>query len=175
MQEISEPELVRRARAGDKTAYEDLMRPLIGLAARLAFAMLHDRAEAEDVVQEAALNAWRRLGNLRPGSAFRPWFLAIVANQSRKARSRRWWSVLKQADLQGTAMRNPDPGLATDVRRALLVLSPDQRIALIMHFYLDLPLNEVAEALGLKESGVKSRINRALKRLRPLLAEAVTP
>jgi RNA polymerase sigma-70 factor (ECF subfamily) len=72
-------------------------------------------------------------------------------------------------------MRNPDPGLATDVRRALLVLSPDQRIALIMHFYLDLPLNEVAEALGLKESGVKSRINRALKRLRPLLAEAVTP
>jgi RNA polymerase sigma-70 factor (ECF subfamily) len=137
--------------------------------------MLHDRAEAEDVVQEAGLKAWRRLGNLRPGSAFRPWFLAIVANQSRKARSRRWWTVLKQADLQGTPTRSPDPGLAADVKRALLVLSPDQRTALIMHFYLDLPLSEVAQALGLKESGVKSRINRALKRLRPLLAEAATP
>ncbi len=72
-------------------------------------------------------------------------------------------------------MRNPDLGLAADVRRALLILSPDQRIALIMHFYLDLPLSEVAQALGLRESGVKSRINRALRRLRPLLAEAVTP
>src|SRR2546428_4581430 len=75
--------------------FEAALRPLIQPAFRLAFGMLHDRQEAEDAVQEASFKAWNRRGNLRPGSAMRPWYLAIVANQRRSVRRGRWWSVAK--------------------------------------------------------------------------------
>lgn len=164
-----DPDLISRARAGDKTAFEDLLRPVIGSAARLAYGMLQNRAEAEDVVQEAAVKAWRRLGNLHAGSDFGPWFLGIVANQSRTVRRTPWWGVL---ELQN-APASGRPGLddtavqGADLRRALSALPPDQRAAVLLHFYLDLPLDAVAETLGISVAGVKSRINRALKRMRP--------
>jgi RNA polymerase sigma-70 factor, ECF subfamily len=63
-----EPDLISRALAGDKVAFEALLGPLVIPAARLAFAMLQDRTEAEDVVEEAAVKAWRRLGTFRPGA-----------------------------------------------------------------------------------------------------------
>lgn len=151
-----------------KGEFEELLRPHLGVAARLAFGLLQDREEAEDAVQEAALKAWRRFETFR-GGPFRPWFLGIVANQCRTVRRGRWWNVIRLA--QPEAVR-PGPDLLTgaDLRRALLQLRPGQREALLMHFYLDLPLDEIATALGLTPAGVKSRINRGLRRLRPLLA-----
>src|SRR5438874_2468587 len=59
-----------------------------------------------------------------------------------------------------------------DLRRAVASLPHDQRVAVILHFHLDLPLSEVAVALGISQAGVKSRINRALKRLRPAMGAA---
>ena len=148
-----------------KGEFEELLRPHLGVAARLAFGLLQDREEAEDAVQEAALKAWRRFETFR-GGPFRPWFLGIVANQCRTVRRGRWLRLA-----QPEAVR-PGPDLLTgaDLRRALLQLRPGQREALLMHFYLDLPLDEIATALGLTPAGVKSRINRGLRRLRPLLA-----
>jgi RNA polymerase sigma-70 factor, ECF subfamily len=171
MEAPSDPDLAARVRAGDKSAFEDLLRPVIGSAARLAYAMLQDRAEAEDVVQEAAVKAWRKLGNLRAGADFKPWFLGIVANQCRTVRRGSWWSVRRVADApQGSRPGPEDVAIrATDLRRALIALPPDHRAAVLMHFYLDLPLEDVARALGISVSGVKSRINRSLKRLRPSL------
>src|ERR1700681_2933632 len=92
--------LVARAKAGDRAAFDELVGPLIDQAFRLAFGMLHDREGAEDAVQEAAVRSWKKLGNLRPGTEMRPWFLAIVANQCRTAARGRWWSVIR---LEGTA------------------------------------------------------------------------
>jgi RNA polymerase sigma factor (sigma-70 family) len=171
MEPPGDPELISRARVGEKAAFEDLLRPLIGPAARLAYAMLQDRAEAEDVVQESAIRAWRKLANLRPGAEFKPWFLGIVANQCRTVRRGSWWSVVRSEH----AARDDRLGLedaavrTMDLRRALIALPPDHRAALLLHFYLDLPLEAVAVALGLSVPGVKSRINRGLKRLRPSL------
>lgn len=164
-------DLIARARGGDKTAFEDLLRPVIDSAARLAYGMLQDRAGAEDVVQEAAIKAWRRLGNVREGSDFRPWFLGIVANQCRSARRGPWWSVLRRDDLMATGRSTPEDAAVrgADIRRALLRLPPDQRAAILLHFYLDLPLDLVATTLGISVAGVKSRINRGLKRMRPAL------
>lgn len=152
----------------NKAEFEELLRPHLAVAARLAFGLLQDRAEAEDAVQEAALKAWRRFETFR-GGPFRPWFLGIVANQCRTVRRGRWWHVIRLAQPEAT---RPGPDLMTraDLRRALLELRPRQREALLMHFYLDLPLGEIATALGLTTAGVKSRINRGLRRLRPLLA-----
>ena len=165
-----EPDLISRATAGDKVAFEALLGPIVAPAARLAYAMLQDRAEAEDVVQEAAVKAWRKLGSFRPGADFKPWFLAIVANQCRMVRRTSWWSVLRlertPADRSGSETNYV---LSMDLRRALLALPSGQRAAIALHFYLDLPLDEVAEVLGVSVAGVKSRINRALKRMRPAL------
>jgi len=69
----SEQDLIEKAKAGDNVAYEDLLRPNLKPAARLARALLGDSNEAEDAVQEAAVKCWRRLGNLRPGAEFQPW------------------------------------------------------------------------------------------------------
>jgi RNA polymerase sigma-70 factor (ECF subfamily) len=170
-----EHNLISRARAGDKIAFESLLRPLVGPAARLAYAMLQDRTEAEDIVQEAAVKAWRRLGNVRPGAEFKPWFLAIVANQCRTVRRASWWSELRLEHNAAAHGRSPETVAVhnTDLRRALMALPPDQRAAITLHFYLDLPLDEVGEVLGISVAGVKSRINRALKRMRPALHEVL--
>src|ERR1041385_7412921 len=92
--------LVEAARAGDRRAFELLLVPLLQPAYRVAFNMLGDRDEADDAVQQAALNAWRGVRRLRPGpSALRPWFLAILVNECRGTRRGRWWRVLRLPDL----------------------------------------------------------------------------
>ena len=79
-----------RAKSGDEGAFELLLEMTVRSATRLAFALVHDRSEAEDVFQEAAIRAWRKLPNLRAGSAFTPWFLGIIANQSKEVRRGKW-------------------------------------------------------------------------------------
>jgi RNA polymerase sigma-70 factor (ECF subfamily) len=170
-------DLVSRARAGDRTAFDALLGPLLDPAFRLAFGMLQDRGAAEDVVQESALRVWRRLGNLRPGADVRPWFLAIVANQCRSAVRGRWWSVLKLEGIDGATHGFEDAIVrGADLRRAIRGLNHDQQLALVLHFYLDLPLEEVAAITRSPLGTVKSRIHRAVTQIRPQLeAQEVFP
>jgi RNA polymerase sigma-70 factor (ECF subfamily) len=119
---------------------------------------------AEDVVQAASIKAWRKIGQLRgDASSLRPWFLAIVANECRMVRRTRWWSVLKLDEV-------PSPGddqeSYTDLHRAVLKLSANDRLPLVLHFYFDLPLDEVARILRVSPAAAKSRIYRAARRLR---------
>jgi RNA polymerase sigma-70 factor, ECF subfamily len=170
MEDRAEQTLVARAKAGDRVAFERLLEPTIRSATRLAFAMLHDRSEAEDAFQEAALRAWRRLQNLRDGSRFQPWFIGIVANQCREVRRGKWWHLVRLADANPTARIDDSAWFeGEDLRRAMMQLPHDQRAAILLHFHLDMPLSDVATALGISQSGVKTRINRALKRLRPAM------
>jgi RNA polymerase sigma-70 factor (ECF subfamily) len=171
MMDRAEQALVARAKAGDRVAFERLLEPTIRSATRLAFAMLHDRSEAEDAFQEAALRAWRHLQNLRDKSSFQPWFIGIVANQCREIRRGKWWHLVRLPDAK--AMQPGDDAAwleGEDLRRAVMHLPHDQRAAILLHFHLDMPLSEVAIALGISVPGVKTRINRALKRLRPAMA-----
>lgn len=159
---------MQRATQGDADAFAMVLDPLLNPAYRLAAVMLSDRMAAEDAVQEAAVKAWRNLGQLRGDeSSLRAWFLSIVANECRMTRRRRWWSVVKLADVE------PDRGRAglsqeatTDLRRAIARLSPDERLPLVLYFYLDLPLDEVARTLRVSPAAAKSRIYRAAQRLR---------
>jgi RNA polymerase sigma-70 factor, ECF subfamily len=161
--------LVRRAKAGDRYAFDELVGPLVNHAFRLAYGMLHDREAAEDAVQEAALRAWRKLGNLRPGTPMRPWFLAIVANQCRTTARGRWRSVIRLAapstpgmpDFQDEFVRG------AELRAALRKLSQDHREALVLRFYLDLSVEEVAAITGVAVGTVKSRLNRGMAAMRP--------
>jgi len=170
MEDRAEQALIALAKAGDRPAYERLLEPAVGPATRLAYAMLHDRSEAEDAFQESAFRAWQRLRNLREGSKFQPWFMGVVANQCREARRGRWWQVVRLPDPE--AIRRLDEATwleGEDLRRAVIRLPYDQRAAILLHFHLDMPLDDVATALGISVGGVKKRINRALRRLRPAI------
>src|SRR6267143_5917316 len=95
------PGALARASEGDVASFSALIEPLLDPAYRLAAVMLSDRAAAEDAVQEASVKAWRNLRKFRGDEgALRPWFLAIVANECRQTRRRRWWSVTKVAEVE---------------------------------------------------------------------------
>lgn len=158
---------MQRATQGDADSFAALLDPLLQPAYRLAAVMLSDRMAAEDAVQEAAVKAWRSLGQLRgEESSLRPWFLSIVANECRMTRRRRWWAVVKLAEVESDRRDALSQEETTDLRRAVSRLSPDERLPLVLYFYLDLPLDEVARTLRVSPAAAKSRIYRAAKRLR---------
>src|SRR6266851_6744654 len=150
--------------------FEALIGPLVEPGLRLAYSMLGDRAEAEDATQESITKAWRRLRTLRDRDQARPWFLAIVANQCRNLRRARWFRTVRlPAFFQPSAA--PTELDRIDIERALAGLSMSDRQILFMHYYLDLPTEEIAVALGISRAAAKGRIYRACKRLRPGLLE----
>jgi RNA polymerase sigma-70 factor, ECF subfamily len=164
----ADADLVRLARAGDGAAFADLIRPEYRTALRLAGGLLQDADEAEDAVQEAAFTAWRRLGNLREGSTLRPWFLGIVANQCRSVRRDKWRSVTKGAPPEGEAPMS-DAAVSIDLRRALLRIGHDERLVLVLRYYLDLPFDEIASTLGISPKAARTRVERAVHRLKPIM------
>jgi RNA polymerase sigma-70 factor (ECF subfamily) len=157
-------DLLASARSGDASAFALLLDPLWESAHRLAFSMLSEREAAEDAVQEAALKAWRGVRKLRPNTtSVRPWFFTIVANQCRSTRRNRWSSVLRFANLaQVGRASHADLDRSLDLARALHGLPADVRLVLALRYYLDLPIQEVAEILGISIAATKSRIRRAL-------------
>src|SRR5207245_10530152 len=153
------PQLMLSAAAGDANSFASLIDPLLDPAYRLAAVMLADRGAAEDAVQEASIKAWRKLRQLRGEvGSLRAWFLSIVANECRMARRQRWWSVVRLPDIRtATEARAMSDEPATDLKAAMLRLSPDERLPRLLHFYLDLPLEEFARTLGVTTAAAKSR------------------
>lgn len=161
--------LVERARRGQRDAFEILLEPLIEPGYRLAFSLLRQREAAEDAVQDATLKAWRRIGQLRPGTqTLRPWFLKIIANVCRDQQRVRWWSVILLSHLpsfrEGTGEERWDSAL--DLHRSLATLSHQDRLVLYLVYWLDLPVEEAAAVLGVSHSAAKGRLHRAVVRLR---------
>lgn len=169
---LADGDLIAEAKGGDRAAFEIVVGPVLLDAFRLAMIMVNDRLDAEDSVQEAAFKAWKNFGRLKEGMSLRPWFLAIVANQCRDVLRRRWRSKLR---LPGLAQRldeqDAEPDLAgnEDVRRALLRLGERDRAILLLRYGMDMEIADVARTLEVRVPTAKSRIHRALARLRPEL------
>ena len=155
---------VTRSHAGEAD-FDALVGPHLEAGYRVALAILRDPDEAHDAVQEAAFKAWRRIRQLNEIGSARAWFLAIVANQCRSMRRARWWSVIRLPQVDSGVDEFPSD--STDLGRALAKLPREDRLALFLHFYLDLPLDEVGSVLGLSPAGAKTRVYRAAKKLRP--------
>lgn len=148
-------------------------------AFRLATVILGSAIEAEDAVADAALSAWRSRSRLRQPDRFEAWFGRIVVNACRdRLRSRRRHPV---GELPAGEVRAPD-GNRTDFRdavhardamsRAFEVLEPDERIVIVLRFWHDLPVDAIAERVGIPAGTVKSRLHHATERLRAALAVA---
>ena len=168
MGNVNDLDLLNRARLGDRVAFEEILRPLVEPAYRLALAMLRERDAAEDAVQEMALKGWCHRSRIRPEvGTVRPWFLAIVANECRMARRGRWWSVLRFGEPLDGAFGERDLAVGIDLRQAIDRLPSRDRLLLHLYFVLDLPAVEVAQVLGISTGAVKSRLHRVTRRLRP--------
>lgn len=156
-------------------AFESLLSPLLEPALQLAYAILRDWQEAEDAAQEGALKAWRAIGRLREDtSSLRPWYLTIVANEARSRRRSRWWSVLRLPEpppVEASSTAEDTASLRADLDAAMRRLTETERLILTLHFYLDLPLEEVSRVVGLSREAVKSRLYRATRSLRPAMRQ----
>ena len=175
-------ELLERTSRGDHQAYAELVRRYSPIAHRTA-TLIVGPADAEDAVQEAFVRAFYALARFRPGSPFKPWLLAIVANSARnKARSHGQQSRLRER-LIGVSAAGPlhlvpsaESGvLAADDLRGLVhaidALPTNSRLVVTCRYLLELSEAETAQVLGWPVGTVKSRLSRALDRLRTTLAE----
>jgi RNA polymerase sigma-70 factor, ECF subfamily len=159
--------MIAAARDGDEVAFETLIRPLLEPGYRLAGGMLQDHEAAQDAVQEAALKAWRKLKHLRDESLIKPWFLAIVANECRSARRSRWSSVIKAVVLDKQTELSTDSVLSgLELRRALSAVDEKKRLVLVLRFYLDLPLEEIAAITQASVHAVEGQLQRGVQELR---------
>jgi RNA polymerase sigma factor (sigma-70 family) len=170
-----EAALVERARCGDHAAYRALVRRYEQLAFRTAYLVVGSTADAEDVAQDAFVKAYQALGRFRAGAPFRPWLLRIVANEARNRRRssrRRECFAERLASIEPTlASSSPeDRVVAGEDSRQLLDaldrLSPDDRLAVLARYVLGLSELETAAVLGVRRAAAKTRIFRALRRLR---------
>ena len=173
-------DLLARVRRGDRDAYAELVRRHAPVALRTA-ALLGAGGDTEDVVQEAFVKAYGSLDRFRPGAPFRPWLLKIVANETRNlhrasgrraAREQRSWALAERLLLA----RPDDPAEATlsqerqeALVRGLARLSAPHRQVVTCRYLLDLDEAESAAVLGWPRGTVKSRLHRALARLRDVL------
>jgi RNA polymerase sigma factor (sigma-70 family) len=173
-------ELTERARDGDVRAFEELVTRYQGIAFRVAWLVVHNRGEAEDAVQEAFVKAYGALPRFRPGAPFRPWILRIVANEARNrgrsARRREGLALRAAAADTGDAAPSPEvAALAREDAEALVAAldrsSERDRLVIAYRFLFEMNEAETAEALGVRPGTVRSRLSRALARLR---AELVT-
>jgi RNA polymerase sigma-70 factor (ECF subfamily) len=164
--------LLEAAKLGDDNAFEILLQPLLEPGYRLAGGMLQDHQAAQDAVQEAAFKAWRKLRQLRDGSEMRPWFLGIVANECRSVRRSRWSSVIKVVEPAAKQSVSADSVVrGLELRDALRALDEKKRLALVLHWYLDLPLEEVAVITGASVHAVEGQVQRGMHELRDRLKE----
>ena len=162
-------ELAMSRTQDERADFDAMIGPHLDAGYRTALAILRDPDQARDAVQESAFKAWRKLHQLREGKPARPWFLAIVANHCRSERRRHWWSVVRMPEVEGDATEADEHRSAQslDVSRELAKLPREDRLALFLYFYLDLPMEEVGAVLGVSAGGAKTRVYRAAKKLRP--------
>ena len=176
----SESALLARACGGDLDAYEQLVRLHQQIAFRTALVLARNAADAEEAAQDAFVKAWRALRRFDSSRPFRPWLLAIVANEARnrrRAAGRREALVLRAAaaspgePADGAGAGSPELALLVAERHGALVaalgrLDERDRQVIACRYLLELTEAETAAALGCRAGTVKSRLSRALERLR---------
>jgi RNA polymerase sigma-70 factor (ECF subfamily) len=174
---VDEAALVRLARLGDEAAWELLVSTHQQAVYRLAYLILGEAAEAEDAAQEAFVRAYRALDRFEAERPLRPWLLKITANAARNRRraTGRYLAALRRVFVAAPPARagTPEAGQealdAQQLWQATRRLPPADQEVIYLRFFLDLTVAETAQALGVATGTVKSRLHRALERLRQVV------
>jgi RNA polymerase sigma-70 factor (ECF subfamily) len=167
---VDQRELVERAGRGDQEAFAVLVRGRIARLDAAARLILHDPELARDAVQDGLVLAWRDLPGLRDVDRFDAWLHRVVVRSCLGVLRRRRRRVIEVELTDQAGPPVADIGsLVIDrdqVERALRRLDPDWRAVVVVHFFLGLPLTEVADALGIPVGTAKSRLHRSLQAMR---------
>lgn len=173
---MTEQELIRRAKAGDRAAVAELLGAHATQAHRLALHIVRNQADAEDATQTAFVKAFTNLGRFDVRRPFAPWLLRIVArealNLQRAERSRFafWQRQAPMNESQETVESAVDVKVEhQELWRAVNRLKDDDRLVLTLSYFMGLSEAEVAEILRIRRGTVKSRKHNALARLRALV------
>lgn len=174
---MTDAELVARTRAGDADAFGKLVARYHDACWRFAYHMLGERADADDVVQESFLRAYLAIGRYDERDQFRGWLFRILTNQCRNAitargrRTRRF--VQDEVALETASAPAAELQLGVEdarLSRALALLDPLQREALLLKYAEGMEYTEMSARTGVGESALKMRVKRGSERLRALLA-----
>ncbi|HEY3195630.1 MAG TPA: sigma-70 family RNA polymerase sigma factor [Candidatus Dormibacteraeota bacterium] len=170
---VQAAQLVREATGGDLDAFEKLVKTLQRRVYGFAYQHLRDLDEAYDLTQEIFVKLYRNLARYDSGRPFEPWFWKLAANTTINYRRKRIPMPIDQsADQQvggaETSLSQHDPALV----EALAQLDLAYRLPVLLHYYADLPVEQVAQSLGLSVPAIKSRLHRARALLRNSLAES---
>lgn len=175
---MDEPALIHRSANGDAAAWEPLVRMHQNAVFRFAYLLLGDPDDAEDVAQETFLRAWKSLERFDTTRPFRPWLLSIAKNLASNWRrsSGRYISALTRAfrdqpipaSIEEKSTRRMQ---ADELWKAVQHLKMTDQQIIYLRYFLELSVAETAEVLGVAEGTVKSRLNRALEKLRIIIRE----
>lgn len=175
--ELAVVDLVSRARRGDGASFEELIRRHERLALGVAFGVLHDSQLAGDVVQEAFLKAWRRLGDLSQPASFASWLCGIVRNLCVDQKRRKRLAVCGIEEARGEADgKSREPGdemyrreQSQRISAALESLDELTRSAVVLRYYENLSSKEIGEMLGLSSAAIDMRLMRGRAALKEKL------
>lgn len=155
-------------------AFAALTRRQIDSAYRLAWAILGDSGDADDATQDAFAQAWRNRRSLRDPDRFDAWFGKILVNACReklRKRERRKVRSLEETDDPATADSTDQVSSRDAVDRALNGLDADHRIVIVLRYWADMTVDEIAERIEVRPGTVKSRLHYALRSMRPRLED----
>ena len=161
---------VIRARQGDRDAFSDLVAQSLGRLTSVARLILRDEYAAQDAVQEAFIEAWRSLPGLREPDRFDAWMRRLLVRACFKARRSNHVDGIEirltPADEPAIPDAARDVGIHDELERGLARITREQRAVVVLVYYLDLPLADAAQAMGVPLGTAKSRLNRATSALR---------
>lgn len=168
---IAAGQLVQQATGGDLEAFEELVRRLQRRVYGFAFQHLRDFDEAQDLAQEIFVKLFRNLARYDSTRPFEPWFWKLAANTTINYRRKR---VPAPTDQEIDATASPPDWAQHDpvLVEALTHLDPTYRLPILLHYYADLSLEQVAASLSVSIPAIKSRLHRARALLRNTLAES---
>jgi RNA polymerase sigma-70 factor (ECF subfamily) len=171
---VTEDQLIREARAGDGDAWEALTRQHQEPVFRLAYLLLGDPDDAQDVTQDAFVRAYYQLSRFRDGLPLRPWLMRIASRlaHNRHRSARRYVQALGRLaqEPQDDPRESPSRSEADELWRAVRRLRPAFQEVIYMRYFLELSEDEAAAALDVPAGTVKSRLHRALQELRKVIA-----
>lgn len=161
-------DLVVRAQQGDEAAFADVTVAVYGHLQQVAYRVLRDPQLAEDATQQALVRMWRKLPRLRDPSKFEAWAYRFVINACADEARRRRRSLPPTVTSVEPFMRDEMARIVDHdlLERAFQQLSVDHRAVIVLHHYLDLTVEATAETLGISVGTAKSRLNRAMTKLR---------